>query len=329
MIHTARIITVLLMGALILTAGCAGEPTATAASAVVTPTPSQEALSLPTDPPALASSPTPIESALVAQAQPTATDGPFTADGTPVIARVNGAPITRPYYERALERMSQQTLIADQSSLETMVLDMLIEEVLIEQAAADRGIVISDEQVEAEYQANRALAADDTVWQQWLDQNMYTDAEFRESIRATLIAGTMRDLVTADIGATVLHVQARHILLDSNTQATEIMNRLRGGEDFAALARQFSQDITTRDQGGDLGWFIDGELLEPALTQVAFAINAGQIAGPVVTRLGYHIIQTLGREERVVSDERRPVLAQIAFERWLQGLSFNAIIERY
>ncbi len=258
-----------------------------------------------------------------------AADLPQDASGAKLVARVNGEGITQVEFEQAMNRAEQQFAAADVDALAATVLDTLIEQALIEQAAQSENIVITDALLETEYQANRILVESDAAWQQWLAENLYTEAEFRDSLRAALIASMMRDQVAATIPETVPHVHARHILVETEAAALEALNRLRAGEDFAALAASLSRDVTTREQGGDLGWFADGELLEPVLTQVAFALGDGEIGGPVATRLGYHIIQKLGSEPRELSLERRAMLTQVHFENWLRGLTFNAVIERY
>lgn len=249
--------------------------------------------------------------------------------GEPLVARVNGEGITLSEFQQALARTEQQFAAADVRALQTAVLDTLIEQTLIEQAAEAQNVVVSDEALELEFQANRALAPNQQAWEQWLAQNLYTESDFRSSLRGALIAGTMRDRLTQDISDTMLHVHARHILVDSEQAALDVLRRLQSGEDFAALAASLSKDVTTREQGGDLGWFVEGELLEPVLTQVSFSLDDGQIGGPVATRLGYHIIQKLGSEPRPLTPDRRAMLAQFRFENWVSGLTFNAIIERF
>lgn len=254
---------------------------------------------------------------------------PQDASGARLVARVNGEGITQAEFEQAMTRAQQQFAAADPDALTATILDTLIEQALIEQAAVSENVVISDATLEAEFQANRTLVESDAAWQQWLTENLYTEGEFRDSLRAALIASAMRDRVAATIPELVPHVHARHILVDTEAAAHDVLDRLRNGEDFAALAAAYSRDVTTREQGGDLGWFVDGELLEPVLTQVAFSLSDGEIAGPVATRLGYHIVQKLGSEPRELSLERRAMLTQVHFENWLRGLTFNAIIERY
>lgn len=82
-------------------------------------------------------------------------------------------------------------------------------------------------------------------------------------------------------------------------QAEAIVRRLRNGEDFATLARQFSIDMT-RDKGGDLGWFGRGVMVEE-FEAAAFALKPGQVSDVVKTVFGYHIIKL---------DERRTVNKQ-------------------
>lgn len=299
---TRLAVTALLLGA----AACGGAP--------------QTELTAPSAPPPATTVPATPTLEAAAQAA--------TASSEPAVARVNGVAILKSDYERLLARNLQNNQIADRDALAESVLDMLIEQALIEQAAAEQGIVVTDEMIEAEYQATRALVPDDAAWQRWLADNLYTEEEFRQSLRAALIAGLMRDRIVSGLPENVLQVHARHILVETEAEATNVLSRLQAGEDFGALAAALSRDVTTRDQGGDLGWFADGELLEPALVQVAFALQPGQIAGPVATRLGYHVVQVLERDSRPVPEDRKPVLAQAAFERWLQGLLYNAVIER-
>jgi parvulin-like peptidyl-prolyl isomerase len=117
--------------------------------------------------------------------------------------------------------------------------------------------------------------------------------------------------------------------VSSEAVANDILARLQAGEDFVALAKQFSEDEMTRDNGGDLDWFTQDELLVPEVAQVAFSLQPGAIGGPVTTELGYHIVQTLEFADRPVGAERRVYIAQARFEQWLRPLYDSANIERY
>ena len=279
---------------------------------------------------ASAQSTSPTMAAVPTQAPaPTFEQLPTNVEGMGLVARVNGTEITQQQFERALLRMQQAGVVGDATSLYSGVLESLIEQTLIEQAAPGLNVSITNDQIDAELTANKGLVSDTAAWEKWLSDNLYTEAEFRDSLRASMIANAVLAQVSDNLPASVMQVRARHILVNTEEEAKNILARLQAGEDFAALAAQYSNDVTTRERGGDLGWFMDGELLEEALAQVAFAIEPGQIAGPVATGLGYHVLEVIERAEQPLSEEKRPLLVQLTFEKWLQGLTYNAVIERY
>ena len=91
-------------------------------------------------------------------------------------------------------------------------------------------------------------------------------------------------------------VQARHILLKDDETAKEIAKKLSEGGDFAALAREMSEDEGSRDSGGNLGYFTN-DMLEAKFTQVAFATQKGDISEPFETDYGWHILQVQNRRK--------------------------------
>ena len=105
--------------------------------------------------------------------------------------------------------------------------------------------------------------------------------------------------------------QARHILIaldpkaDAQTEAQAkakieaIRKRLVGGEDFAEVAKEVSEDPGSAPQGGDLGWFGRG-LMDPAFEQAAFQLKKGEISAPVRSPFGYHLIQVTGIQPETV-----------------------------
>lgn len=89
-------------------------------------------------------------------------------------------------------------------------------------------------------------------------------------------------------------VRARHILVDSREDAEAIIGLANDGRDFAELAVQYSTDIATRVQGGDLGYFSRDGIL-PEISALAFSSEQGDVAGPVQTDSGWHILYIIDR----------------------------------
>lgn len=250
-------------------------------------------------------------------------------NGEGLVARVNGEGITVQTFNRELERARRASAAADANALSRQVLETLIEQVVINQSAASMNIVVTDEEVETEIQSYIETVGGDAAWQQWLTDNAYTAEEFRAVTRSSIVTQRVITEVTLVLDGPILHVHARHILVRTEPEAHTVMERIRNGEDFADVAADRSLDVTTRERGGDLGWFTADGLLEPTLAQQAFALQPGAIAGPVPTRLGYHVLQTLEFEERVVDPEVRVTLQQTYFQNWLQRQIDAAEIERF
>jgi peptidyl-prolyl cis-trans isomerase D len=76
-------------------------------------------------------------------------------------------------------------------------------------------------------------------------------------------------------------------------KAESILKRAQGGEDFAKLAKELSQDTESAKQGGDLGW-AEHKTMSPGLADAAFAMQPDAIQGPIKTKFGYHILKLTG-----------------------------------
>ncbi|MGV2433909.1 MAG UNVERIFIED_CONTAM: peptidyl-prolyl cis-trans isomerase [Anaerolineae bacterium] len=88
-------------------------------------------------------------------------------------------------------------------------------------------------------------------------------------------------------------------------------------------------DVTTREEGGDLGRFTEPELLRATGGTDRFRARRGQISAPVATRLGYHIIQTLEFDTLPLTAEKQEQVAKALFTEWINTLNDSAVIERY
>jgi len=103
---------------------------------------------------------------------------------------------------------------------------------------------------------------------------------------------------------------------------------LKNGEDFAKVAADMSTDTSTKDQGGDLGWFARGAMVKE-FEDAAFSLPVNQISQPISTTYGLHIIQVLGHEQNRPLDPSALQQAQTqAFNDWLQNQTLTAPIEK-
>jgi parvulin-like peptidyl-prolyl isomerase len=128
----------------------------------------------------------------------------------------------------------------------------------------------------------------------------------------------VQEAVTADVPASELQVWARHILVTEEVVALNIIERLKNGEDFAALAAEFSKDTGSAANGGDLGWFGKGKMV-PEFEAAAFALEktGDYTETPVKSQFGYHIIQLIAKQERPLSASQYEAAKSQAFSEWL------------
>lgn len=86
---------------------------------------------------------------------------------------------------------------------------------------------------------------------------------------------------------------ARHILVDSESKCQTLIDELKGGADFAALAKEHSSCPSGRD-GGNLGTFAPGQMVAEFNT-ACFEGNVGEVQGPIKTQFGYHVVEVTER----------------------------------
>ncbi len=264
---------------------------------------------------------------------PTPTPSPLPQN---VVALVNDQPIFRENLERQLRHLQKAMEASgeklDPQTLEQMrrqVLESLIDQAVMEQAAARLGIKVAPEELE-EHIRKIIQQGGEENFNRWLQENELTPEEFREMTRAQLLSLKLFEAVVPPPPETMEQVHARHILLNSEEEALKILERLKQGEDFASLARQYSQDEFTRELGGDLGFFPKGfSGLPPELEEAAFSLAPGQISGVVKSYYGYHIIQVLEKDpSHPLSEETKRLFRERKFREWLEKEKASARIQR-
>ncbi|MDX9864932.1 MAG: peptidylprolyl isomerase [Anaerolineaceae bacterium] len=154
----------------------------------------------------------------------------------------------------------------------------------------------------------------------------YTEEDLRQLIYNQLVYEAVREAVTADVKKVEPQVWARHILVADDASAQIVLESLAEGKDWAELAATLSLDTANKDQGGDLGWFADGQMV-PEFWEAASALEIGEISDPVTTQFGIHIIQLLGKEDRPLDASTYDNKVAATFQDWLAGVIEAADID--
>ncbi|MHC1770759.1 MAG: peptidylprolyl isomerase [Flexilinea sp.] len=123
-------------------------------------------------------------------------------------------------------------------------------------------------------------------------------------------------------------VSARHILVETEEIAQEVLGKLKAGEDWNTLAAEYSKDTSNKDNGGDLGWFARGSMVLP-FEEAAFALEPGEISDPVKTDFGYHIIASDGKETRPLEDEALNNAKYAVYKAWYEKIISEYDLETF
>ena len=232
--------------------------------------------------------------------------------------------------------------------LKTRAVAFLVQRYQYRAEAEEIGVAVSDADVDKRLDEikQQAFEGDDAKFRAALRREGLTEAEARVEIRDRVLQERLYEKVTEDIQVTEQDVQehyeenkaqftqpasrtVRHILVKNQARANELYGQIVDGGNFAALAREFSQDQGSARQGGRLP-ITKGQTV-PEFDRVAFELDRGQVSRPVKTQFGWHIIEALTpvKPDRVtpveqVQDSIREQLLQQkkneALQKWIEGL---------
>lgn len=275
------------------------------------------ACSSPAPAPASPTPPATEEASTQSPPKATSTSVPPSPTVPPLAARVNGEGIWLEDYEAELVRYAAASGVASPEELaeedRTRVLQNMIEELLLAQAAVEAGYEGSEAALQERIDRLGAQVGSPQALQEWITAQGYTEESFRRSLERAAAAAWMRDRILDDLPETAEQVHARQVLLPDAQTAAEAIARLEGGVDFATLASEY--DPLT---GGDLGWFPRGYLPDAGLEEAAFSLEPGQYSPVIQTAAGYHILQVIGREaDRPLEADARLALQFRALQSWL------------
>ncbi|MCE2490175.1 MAG: peptidylprolyl isomerase [Anaerolineae bacterium] len=135
----------------------------------------------------------------------------------------------------------------------------------------------------------------------------FEELALRDALAALLFEGS----------DSILHVNARHILVAERQEADDLLVALADGDSFAALAMASSIDAGSGRAGGELGWTPVHNLVRPFADAIS-AAEPGATIGPVETEFGWHVIQLRARESRSATDAEIDIARNFEFRNWLE-----------
>jgi peptidyl-prolyl cis-trans isomerase C len=238
----------------------------------------------------------------------------------PVIARVNGVDIKQSDLALAEEDVGADMQAASPEAKREHLISYLADIIMVTQAADKKNLADNPD-------FKRRLA--------FLRSKLLMGYELQEEAKTALtdeaLKQTYDEAVKSMSGQE--EVRARHILVEGEDEAKAIIDQLKGGADFAKLAKEKSKDPGAAE-GGDLGYFTKDQMV-PEFADVAFKMYPGQLSNPVKTQFGWHVIKVEDKrtkqppEFEKVKDQIEAYLARKAQSDFIAKLRQSAKVERF
>jgi peptidyl-prolyl cis-trans isomerase C len=244
------------------------------------------------------------------------------------VALVNGTSITQGEFDKAFNYAKQQALRTgkglNEAQIKEGVLKQLIGSELLYQESKKEGIKIDQKTVDERLEQWKKRFPNDQEYQSALKNANMSEAQIKADIGRgmtieKLIVEKFVDKTTipeaeikayydshSDLFKQPEQVKASHVLIKVEPKATEpekaealkkmkeVQEKQKKGEDFAALAKEYSE-CPSRAKGGDLGYFGRGQMVPP-FEEVAFKLTPGEVSDIVKTRFGYHLIKVVDKK---------------------------------
>ncbi|MFA5840346.1 MAG: peptidylprolyl isomerase [Candidatus Margulisiibacteriota bacterium] len=256
------------------------------------------------------------------------------------VVKVNGNAVSQEQYRQILNRIAQQfgmqVTPQNMAFVENLALGQSIDYAII-LAEAKKNVKISGKEVD--------MAIDSIMKQQKIENKQQlekaltqmglTFAKFKDLIQNEMLVQKMVMKIREEAKLTpddLREVRASHILVSLEALSNDLLKRIKGGEDFSALAKKYSIDTASAAKGGDLGFFQTGAMVEP-FEKAAFSMKVGEVSPVIKTQFGYHIIKVTDSKLRMVTkgqDVEKAAAADKqnkAFQKWFMEKRSKAKVE--
>jgi len=255
------------------------------------------------------------------------------------------------YGDDVLEREFENVKFGD--ILKQDILDMLVEDALLREYISSTGYVVDEEEVNKNLEELNTSLDEQEETRARYEEIGVDDAFLKDQVTGSLMMTEFSSIINGEIDADQaklddlyenypVQVSASHILVADDVTAALVEEKRKVGEDFAALAEEYSQDPGSASAGGSLGYFARGAMI-PEFEEVAFSLPVGEISEPVQSSFGYHIIkvddiQTVnsmiadGEDEETINVYKEQIKADLFDEYYMakmETLKADATIETF
>jgi parvulin-like peptidyl-prolyl isomerase len=212
--------------------------------------------------------------------------------------------------------------------LKGQAITFLVQQAEVDSQAKKLGVDISDDKVDKEIARYKKqfYGGSDARYEKAVKQQGLTDEQARDAIREQLVSQALFKKLTSDVKVSDSDIkqyydthktqyvqpesrEVRHILVTKKALADSLYQQLKGGANFAKLAKQYSKDPGSAAKGGKLT--VSKGQTVPQFDKAAFSLKTGQLSQPVHTQYGYHIIQALSAVKAASTTSLAQVRASI------------------
>lgn len=225
-----------------------------------------------------------VAAAILALAAFGTNSNPSFAQDDKVVAKVNGNTITEADMRFANAEIGAQLGDIPENVKRRALAEYLIDNALFAEAA-----------IAAKIAADPAFEEQ----MQYVRRRLLREQYFEKQLKGAISEADAKKIYDQRVAQlkSENEVAARHILVDNEEKAKEILAKIKAGGDFAALAKENSTDTGSKEQGGFLGYFGRGQMV-PEFEKAAFTMIKGQVSEPVKTNFGWHIIKLEDRRRK-------------------------------
>jgi parvulin-like peptidyl-prolyl isomerase len=198
----------------------------------------------------------------------------------------------------------------DYENLKSTLLKGLVQQSQWEQAGAKMGVTVSEKEIDTRLDAlkQQYFKGDDEKFQEELDKQGLTVEQVRDQLRARMLSDKIYKAVIDKVTVTDAEIKAyydghktqylqpesrevRHILVKKEALADELYTKIKNGADFETLAKKYTEDTSSKEDGGELTAY-KGKTVAP-FDKFVFSAKVGELSQPIKTEFGWHVIEVL------------------------------------